>query len=182
MGRCRKEINLSGRVRTILESNGKKRNINFSLKQRSQIILLSADGKQNQEIARLLGIHYNIVGKWRSRFLDCLPVLDMIEKEIPEELEESITTLLSDLPRSGAPTKYTQEQRVKIVDLACKNPMDYQYEVSQWSTTLLAKEAKKQGIVDDISAASVNRFLKSGGFKAAQNQVLAELTRKAGKS
>lgn len=182
MGSKKREIKLSEKVRTILESNTKKRNINFSLKQRSQIILMSANGKRNQEIATLLGIHYNIVWKWRSRFLNCLPVLDMIEETLPEELEKSLMTLFSDLPRSGAPCKYTQEQRMKIIDLACKNPMDYQHEVSQWSTTLLAQEAEKQGIVEHISASSVNRFLKSGGFKAAQDQILAKLTGKAGRS
>lgn len=49
---------------------------------------------------------------------------------------------------------------MKIIDLACKAPADFGYEVSQWSLNLLVTEIKKQGIAEQISAKSVSRFLK----------------------
>lgn len=49
---------------------------------------------------------------------------------------------------------------MKIIDLACKSPSDFGYEVSQWSLNLLVAEIKKQGIADQISEKSVSRFLK----------------------
>lgn len=83
-----------------------------------------------------------------------------IESEKPEELEETIRTLLTDEQRPGAPTTFTPEQIVKIIDLACKNPNDFGCEVSRWSLPLLVIEIKKQGIADRISEKSVSRFLK----------------------
>ena len=49
---------------------------------------------------------------------------------------------------------------MRIIDLACGNPNDFGYEVSQWSLPLLVAEIKKQGIAAQISEKSVSRFLK----------------------
>lgn len=73
--------------------------------------------------------------------------------------------IFSDNPRTGAPSKYTQEEIIKIVDLACKAPTDYGYEVSHWSLNLLVSEILNQGITKTMSAKSVSRFLKGSRFK-----------------
>ena len=83
-----------------------------------------------------------------------------IEASSPEKLEEEIRFLLSDKKRSGAPCVFTSEQILEIIDLACKSPSDFGYEVSQWSLPLLVTEIQKQKIADRISAKSVSRFLK----------------------
>ena len=49
---------------------------------------------------------------------------------------------------------------MRIIDLACSNPNDFGYEVSQWSLPLLVAEIKMQGIAAQISEKSVSRFLK----------------------
>ena len=49
---------------------------------------------------------------------------------------------------------------MRIIDLACSNPNNFGYEVSQWSLPLLVAEIKKQGIAEQISEKSVSRFLK----------------------
>jgi putative transposase len=53
------------------------------------------------------------------------------------------------------------------VALACEAPSESGRPVTHWSTTELADEAIKRGIVEDISARSVGRFLKGGRFSEA---------------
>lgn len=114
----------------------------------------------NQAIAKQVRLHYNHVATWRNRFLAALPSLKDIETCAPEKLEREVRLLLSDMKRSGAPSTFTPEQIMAVIDLACKAPGDFGYEVSQWSLSLLTAEIKKQGIADQISEKSVSRFLK----------------------
>lgn len=107
-----------------------------------------------------MGLHYNHVATWRNRFLAALPSLREVESCTPEKLEKEIRLLLSDRKRSGAPSAFTQEHIMKIIDIACTDPYDLGYEVSHWSLPLLTKEIKKQGIAEQISVKSVSRFLK----------------------
>lgn len=165
-------------IQTILCGYSKQRNITASLKQRSTIILLAAEGYQNQEISRQVGLHYNNVAIWRKRFAEALPRLKEIENEHPEELEEEICKILSDEAGRGRKKKFTQEQITKIIDLACKSPMDFGYEVSHWSLPMLVKEVKKQGIAEQISVGAVYSFLKSGKVETAQSPVLAQFAGK----
>jgi hypothetical protein len=50
--------------------------------------------------------------------------------------------------------------------VACETPPEH---LSHWTQPELARTLIKRGIVDNISASSVGRFLKSGGFKTAPN-------------
>jgi len=151
---------LSDNMQKILYSYSKSRSLPASLVKRSNIILFSAKGMTDREISFNLDIHYNNVATWRTRFLEKLSFLQDIETSNPEKLEEEIRTLLSDKKRSGAPPTFTSEQITKIIDLACKDPSDFGYEVSQWSLPLLVKQIKIEGIAKQISAKSVSRFLK----------------------
>lgn len=151
---------LSVEINEVLTSFSKSRSLPSSLVKRSILILLASQGLTNQAIGLQISLHYNHVATWRNRFLLALPRLAEIEAEKPEELKESIRALLTDVQRPGAPPTFTPEQIVKIIDLACLNPNDFGYEVSHWSLPLLVTEIKKQGIVDQISAKSVSRFLK----------------------
>lgn len=151
---------LSDAMKDILFSFSRSRSLPSCLVKRSIIILLSADGESNQTIARKVGLHYNNVATWRNRFLQALPDLGDIEAVSPEKLEKEIRLLLSDKKRSGAPSVFTPDQIMRIIDLACKNPCAFGYEVSQWSLPLLVTESKKQGIAEQISEKSVSRFLK----------------------
>lgn len=87
---------------------------------RSKIILLASEGCTNQKIAAEIDLHYNHVATWRNRFLEALPSLCEIETGNPEKLVDEITLVLTDAKRPGAPPEFTQEQIVKIIDLACK--------------------------------------------------------------
>ena len=60
--------------------------------------------------------------------------------DAPEKLEDEIRAVLSDKKRPGAPSVFTPDQIMRIIDLACSNPNDFGYEVSQWSLPLLVAE------------------------------------------
>lgn len=151
---------LSDAMRTILASFSRSRSLPGGLVKRSKIILLASQGLSNRAIATQVGLHYNHVATWRNRFLEALPSLLAIEAGCPEELEDELKLILTDIKRSGAPSEFSQDQIIKIIDLACKAPEDFGYEVSHWSLTLLVAEIKKQGIAEQISPKSVSRFLK----------------------
>jgi putative transposase len=72
--------------------------------------------------------------------------------------------VLSDQLRPGTPSKFSVEQIVQIVALACESPQNAQRPVNQWTPTELAQEAVKRGLVEDISPRSVGRFLKRGNL------------------
>ena len=156
---------LTEEIKNTLISFSRSRILPASLINRVNIALLAGEGLTNQEISARLNMHYNSVGTWRSRFLDALPHLREIQESAPDKLSDEIRKVFSDKPRPGCPCVFTQEQIMKIVDLACKAPSDFGYEVSQWSLNLLVKEIRKQGIAEDISAKSVSRFLKGGQAK-----------------
>lgn len=151
---------LTEQMQTILNSFSNSRSLPASLVKRAQIILMAAQGTTNQKISEKVGLHYINVATWRSRFLERIPTLVQIESAALEKLQEEIKKVLSDEKRSGTSRKFTQEQIIKILDLACKAPREFGYEVSQWSLLLLVKEITKQGIADQISAKTVSRFLK----------------------
>ncbi len=151
---------LSVPIEGVLKSIANSYTLPSGLVKRAKIVLLASQGTTNQEISKAVGLHYNRVATWRKRFSQALPALSEVETSTPERLEPEIRQLLSDQQRSGHPTVFTAEQVMKIVNLACCDPKDYGYEVSQWSLTLLVKEIKKQGIADHISEKTVSRFLK----------------------
>lgn len=156
---------LTEEIKNTLISFSRSRILPASLINRVNIALLAGEGLTNQEISARLNMHYNSVGTWRSRFLDALPHLREIQESAPDKLSDEIRKVFSDKPRPGCPCVFTQEQIMKIIDLACKAPSDFGYEVSQWSLNLLVKEIRKQGIAQDISVKSVSRFLKGGQAK-----------------
>jgi putative transposase len=52
--------------------------------------------------------------------------------------------------------------RARIVALACEAPGESGRPISQWSTTELAAEVMRRGIVDEISPRHAARLLKRG--------------------
>jgi transposase len=156
---------LTDQTREIITKFTKSRTLKASLVKRATIILRASEGKQDLEIAKEVGLHYNNVGIWRNRYLEKQALLKELEESNSKTLEATIEAILSDLPRSGKPAVFTADQITKIIALACTHPKDHGYEQSQWTLSLLAQEIVKSGIAEKISAKSVGRFLKYGGFK-----------------
>jgi putative transposase len=120
---------------------------------RARIILAAADGANNAEIGRWLGVEADTARLWRTRWLG-LAALPLAELSVAEHLE--------DAPRPGGPCRITAEQVCRLTALACEAPAASDRPISHWSGRELADEAVKRGIVDRLSARHACRLLKRG--------------------
>ena len=160
-------------IRPILTKFAKSRTFPARQVQRAKIILLAADGLDNMQISNQVGLGQDSVSKWRSRFIKKLPLLQEVAEKDPSSLEKAVSAFLDDSPRPGQPMHYTDEQIIKILETACRNPEELGYEASHWSLSLLVDAVIKAGIVDSISAKTVSRFLKYGGDSPPSRPLLA---------
>jgi putative transposase len=146
-------IEVRGEARAELERLVRRHTTGQQLAERARIILFLADGLNNSEVARAAGVHLDTVRKWRRRWDGArdVPLADL-----------SITARLGDAPRPGTPARITPEQVARIVALACETPDASGRPISQWSTTELAEEVVRRGIVDTISPRHAGRLLKRG--------------------
>jgi transposase len=90
-------LELSAAERAQLESWMRRRTSAQALALRARIVLLAAAGRHNTQIARDLGIHRNVAGKWRSRFLE-------------HRLDG-----LTDEPRPGRPRTITDDKVEEVI-------------------------------------------------------------------
>jgi len=114
---------------------------------RANIVLLSADGHANRDIAEMLGVEENTVGKWRRRF------------------SEKRVAGLQDAPRSGRPPKFTARQKVRVLKKATQRPRDCGVPFSHWDSSSLAHLAVEAGITESIHPTTVWRWLNDADLK-----------------
>jgi transposase len=110
-------------------------------KLRAQIVLAAAAGYSNAAIARRLHTSQNTVRKWRGRFA-AQGLAGLVDRE-----------------RGGRPPRFTELQRAQVKALACELPATRGVPLSRWSTADLADEVVAAGIVEDICAATIARWL-----------------------
>lgn len=108
------------------------------LAERSKIVLLAADGRQDKDIAKVLGITRQKASRWRRRYLDL-----------------GFEGLQKDAPRPGRKKQITQK---KIEDIVRKTTQEKPENATHWSTRLMASEA-------NVSEATVRRIWKRHGLK-----------------
>ena len=60
---------VSAEDRKILERWARGRSTPVRLMQRARIVLLAAEGRQNKDIAGIVGVTRQLVGRWRNRYL-----------------------------------------------------------------------------------------------------------------
>jgi transposase len=117
---------------------------------RARIVLAAADGGANAVIARDLAVCQDTVRKWRARYaLRRLPGL-------------------VDAPRPGRPRRFSAVQRAQLTAIACELPATRGMPLSRWSSLELACEAVEAGVVVDISASTVRRWLAADAIKPWQ--------------
>jgi hypothetical protein len=80
---------------------------------------------------------------------------------VPEEAL-TVAARLQDLPRPGAPGRFTAEQFCQLIAMGCEVPEGSDRPISHWTPREIAAEAKKRGIVDRISPRHVGRVFKRG--------------------
>ncbi len=173
MRKQQEHLRLTDKQRSILEHFVRCSKTPQRLVQRSQIIILLADGKGKRQVARELKVDKKTVKKWCNRWNESFTKLIEIEDEDGikhREYVERIIKVFNDAPRSGAPPTFTAEQVVLIVAIGCEVIDDSDREYSRWTHKEIANEAVKRKIVDSISAGSVGRFLKDAEIKPHKEQ------------
>lgn len=170
------EVHVSERQRELLEWYRDWGKTPQRLGERVRIVLMSADGLDNGEQARKLDVDRQRVRRWRTRWAEAWDSLMKAERQdvSEEDLEQAVLEVLSDAYRSGAGLKFSEEQVAQLIALACESPEELGLPVSHWTPRELAKEACRRGIVEEISARHVGRFLKGGRSAASQDPVLAQ--------
>jgi homeodomain-containing protein len=163
------KIELSERVRKLLEDIARQRRSEHRQIIRARLLLSMADGVGNNQLARQLKMDRGVVRSWRNRWLELTQKLRTAQDDdtSDSQLRELLLGGLSDLPRSGTPPTFTAEQICQIIAIACQEPSDSRRPISHWTPPELADEVVKRQIVESISASSVRRFLKAGRLKAA---------------
>jgi len=139
---------------------------------RIQIILLANRGFRNSRIARRVGKDRATVRLWRTRWVEVFPALQAAEQDgvTPRELTRWLESVFADAPRSGAPGKFTPEQWVTILAVACEPPQQSKRPISHWTPRELADEVVQRKIVTAISPRSVGRFLAEADLKPHQSR------------
>ena len=168
-------IQVTIRQRSALGQIIRRPNNPQGLVQRAQIILQASEGHRNQQIASTLKVDIRTVRKWRKRWHEMEGRLSAVEKAgvSDKELRQAIRERLSDMPRRGAPTKFSAEQICQIIVVSCETPEQSGRPVTHWTAPELADEVIKRGLVNSISPRQIGRFLKGGRSEAPPVTLLA---------
>lgn len=149
-------VTLTKTERIDLENLVNKHSTPQQIALRSRIILLAADGKNDQEIGRELKISRFAASRWRRRWLNLAGA------------DKSVLERLQDAPRSGRPPTFTPEQVTHLFAIACEDPRESGRPISHWTNQELADELIKRGIVETISSRHVGRLLEEADLKPHQ--------------
>ncbi|MFJ8577152.1 IS630 family transposase [Micromonospora sp. NPDC093277] len=140
-------ITLDANERVALQRLARRPTASYRMVVRARIVLAAAGGASNTAIAADQRVHVDTVRKWRVRFWQ-------------RRLDG-----LTDVPRPGRPRRFTDVQTAQVKALACELPADRGVPLSRWSAADLADEAVAAGVVDDISASTVTRWLAADAIK-----------------
>jgi putative transposase len=147
-------ITLTPRERQELEALIRRPSTPQQLVLRARFVLGCAAGLNNAQIARELAVGIDAPRLWRRRWLETAAA-------DPEEAL-AVTVRLQDLPRPGAPGRFTAEQFCQLIAMGCEIPAGSDRPISHWTPREIAAEAKKRGIVDRISPRHVQRLFQRG--------------------
>jgi putative transposase len=146
-------IALTGDERRDLEALIRRHTTTQQIALRARMIIAAANGRNNSQIARALGVHVETVRLWRTCWLG----LHAVSRE-----DLPIAERLTDAPRPGVPPRITAEQVCQVVELACAAPEESGRPISQWSSQEIADEIMARGIIAHISPRHAARLLKRG--------------------
>jgi transposase len=132
------EISLTDDARATLTRWSRTRSTKARLVERSRIILLAAEGRENKDIAVELGVTRATVARWRKRFA-----------------KRGIEGIVKDAPRGGRPPKARRDLADRIVEMTTRQkPAN----ATHWSTRTLAQ-------VLGTNASMVSRVWRANGLK-----------------
>ena len=151
---CRPKLSFTQEELDYLTKLSRSRNQFASIVERSKIVLLSHQGKNDAEISRELKVDYKTVRLWIQR------VLDLGVKEG-----------LVDKSKSGRPQVISAESRAWIVSLSCMKPKDLGYPHEIWTQRLLVKHIRENCIREGhpdllkISQGTISKILNTSKIK-----------------
>jgi len=132
------KIILNEQDRATLERWARGRSTPARLVQRAQIVLLAAEGKQNEQIGQELSLSRQMAGRWRTRFI-----------------EKGLAGLQKDAPRGGRKASKRQSLVLKIIEWTTqKKPAS----ATHWSCRTLAEAL-------GTNATMINRVWQANGLK-----------------
>ena len=117
-----------------------------SIRQRADIILLSAEGYEVKLIAHRCGLDQSNVNMWIKRFN-----------------EGGVDSLL-DIPKPGRTKEITRDIELKIAAIALTNPKDLHKPFTSWTVETIRQEAITSGVVETISWEATRKALKNCGI------------------
>jgi transposase len=131
-------IELTPDQQSILEAQARSRSLPARVVDRSRIVLLAAEGKQDNEIAGSLSVTPKKVSRWRKRFLRL-----------------GVAGIEKDAPRPGRTPKINPRLIQRVVDMTTRQKPA---KATHWSTRTMAEAV-------GISEASVRRIWRAHGLK-----------------
>lgn len=135
-------VELSPEQRAELESLIRGGKASVRKVKRALVLLATADGHKDEDIAARVRVHRTTVEHLRRRFV-----------------EEGLEAALNERPRPGNPRKLDGRQEAYVIALACSEPPEGR---ARWTLRLLANRLVELEVVDEISHHTVNRLLKRG--------------------
>jgi len=132
------QVVVSPEQREVLEKLARGRKASARVVERARIVLLAAEGKQNQEIAKICGVTRKTASLWRRRFV-----------------EKGIAGILKDAPRAGRRRSIGEEV---IGEIVRKTTQETPVAGTHWSTRSMAK-------VMGLSPRTIGRVWRSHGLK-----------------
>lgn len=149
-----KRLGLAGKDKKIIEKMIRSGKTEQRMVRRALIVLLSAQGLAKKQIAAKLSATVKTVRKWEKRYL------------------ASGVKGLYDLPRQGAPSKFSVQQRMEIIAIACDNPQNYCIEgYNRWTYDLLTEATIKKVQGPAMSRTSIFRTLGQIELKPHKTQM-----------
>ena len=126
MGRKSTVINLSAEDREYLETQTRARTIQAQTINRARILLLKADGCSINAIADKIGIN-------RKSVMLCLN----------KYAEGGVENALYDAPGRGRNAEITDDEKARIINIACQKPIDFGYAAETWTYAKLTSHINK---------------------------------------
>ena len=159
-------VTLSDRQRELLETWVRATSSSQQLVERCRIVLLSAAGVSGIEQAEILSVNAQRVWRWRRRWSERQDEVAAAEAAgaSASDFRALLLEVLGDNPRSGTRPKFSAKQVTDLIALACEDPADSGLPGSHWTSEELRREAMERGIVAEISARQVRRFLARRAF------------------
>lgn len=136
--RVARTIELNSSEKSKLTKLSKGRRTSVRLAERSKIILLAAEGKDNQEIGKKLGITRQKAGRWRLRYA-----------------ERGLAGIEKDAPRPG---RYPKYNRAVVEEVVGKTLHEKPNNATHWSRSSMAKAT-------GLSDSTIGRIWKAHGLK-----------------